>query len=138
EAEGLLPLYRKKTGLVLDPYFSGTKLEWLLDNVGDSVRKRAEEGKLAFGTIDSFLVWRLSGGAAHVTDVTNASRTLLFDIHRLAWDDELCRHLHVPAAVLPEVRSSSEIYARTKGLRVLPDGIPIAGIAGDQQAALFG
>lgn len=138
EAEGLLPLYRKKTGLVLDPYFSGTKLEWLLDNVGDSVRKRAEEGELAFGTIDSFLVWRLSGGAAHVTDVTNASRTLLFDIHRLAWDDELCRHLHVPAAVLPEVRSSSEIYARTKGLRVLPDGIPIAGIAGDQQAALFG
>ncbi|WP_053232653.1 glycerol kinase GlpK [Sandaracinus amylolyticus] len=137
EAEGLLPLYRKKTGLVLDPYFSGTKLEWLLDNV-DGVRKRAESGELAFGTVDSFLVWRLSGGAVHVTDVTNASRTLLFDIHRLAWDDELCRHLHVPRAVLPAVKSSSEVYARTKGLRVLPDGIPIAGIAGDQQAALFG
>ncbi|UJR81966.1 glycerol kinase GlpK [Sandaracinus amylolyticus] len=137
EAEGLLSLYRKKTGLVLDPYFSGTKLEWLLDNV-DDVRKRAEDGELAFGTVDSFLVWRLSGGTAHVTDVTNASRTLLFDIHRLAWDDELCRHLHVPRAVLPAVKSSSEVYARTKGLRVLPDGIPIAGIAGDQQAALFG
>jgi glycerol kinase len=137
EAQGLLPLYRKRTGLVLDPYFSGTKVEWILDHV-EGARARADRGELAFGTIDSFLVWRLSGGAAHVTDVSNASRTLLFDIHRLAWDEELCAHLRVPASVLPEVRSSSEIYARTRGVPGLPDGIPIAGMAGDQQAALFG
>ncbi|MDQ3032704.1 MAG: glycerol kinase GlpK [Myxococcota bacterium] len=137
EAEGLLPMVRERTGLVLDPYFSGTKLEWLLDNV-PGARRRAEDGALAFGTVDSFLVFRLSGGAVHITDVTNASRTLMFDIHRLSWDDELCRHLHVPRAVLPEVKSSSEVYARTKGVPGLPDGIPIAGIAGDQQAALFG
>jgi len=142
EAEGLLPLFREKTGLVLDAYFSGTKIEWLLDNV-PGARKRAEDGELAFGTVDSYLVWRLSGGTAaagavHVTDTTNASRTLIFDIHALRWDAELCRHLHVPASVLPEVKGSSEIYARTQGVRGLPDGIPIAGIAGDQQAALFG
>jgi glycerol kinase len=137
EAQGLLPLFRKRTGLVLDPYFSGTKIEWLLDHVPHA-RRRAELGDLAFGTIDSFLVSRLSGGKVHITDVTNASRTLLFDIHHLAWDDELCSHLHVPKAVLPEVKSSSEIYGTTKNVPGLPDGIPIAGIAGDQQAALFG
>jgi glycerol kinase len=137
EAKGVLPLVRQRTGLVLDPYFSGTKVEWLLDHV-EGARPRAERGELAFGTVDSFLVWRLSGGAAHVTDVSNASRTLLFDLQRLAWDEELCGHLRVPTAVLPEVRASSEVYAKTRGVPGLPDGIPIAGIAGDQQAALFG
>jgi glycerol kinase len=137
ESKGLLPAFRAKTGLVLDAYFSGTKLEWILDHV-EGARANASRGQLAFGTIDSFLVWRLSGGTTHVTDTSNASRTLLFDIHRLAWDGELCAHLRVPMSVLPEVRGSSEIYARTSGVPGLPDGIPIAGIAGDQQAALFG
>ena len=136
-AEGKGPLVAERTGLVLDAYFSGTKLEWLLDHV-PGARARAVDGELAFGTIDSFLVWRLSQGRAHVTDPSNAARTMLFDIHRLAWDDELLAMLRVPAAVLPEVRSSSEVYARTLGVPGLPDGIPIAGIAGDQQAALFG
>ncbi|MBX3272518.1 MAG: glycerol kinase GlpK [Sandaracinaceae bacterium] len=135
EAAGHGPLFRARTGLVLDAYFSGTKIEWILDHV-DGSRARAEE--LAFGTVDSFLVNRLSGGAAHVTDATNASRTLLYDIHRGRWDDELLDLLRVPRAVLPEVRSSSEIYATTRGVPGLADGTPIAGIAGDQQAALFG
>jgi glycerol kinase len=130
-------LFRERTGLVLDPYFSGTKLEWLLDHV-PGARQRAEQGELAFGTIDTLLAHRLSGGALHITDVTNASRTLLFDIHRCAWDDELLARLRVPRAVLPEVRSSSEVYGRTRGIPGLADGTPIAGIAGDQQAALFG
>src|SRR5262249_48695276 len=104
----------------------------------DGARARAEKGELAFGTIDSWLVARLSGGVAHVTDVTNASRTLLLNIHRVAWDDELCAILRVPRSVLPEVRGSSEVVARTKGLARFPDGVPIGGIAGDQQAALFG
>jgi len=132
---GKEPMFRLRTGLVLDSYFSGTKAEWILDHV-DGARARASE--LAFGTIDTFLVWRLSGGAAHVTDVTNASRTLLYDIHRGEWDDELCDVLRVPKEILPSVRSSSEVYATTQGVPGLPDGIPIAGIAGDQQAALFG
>jgi glycerol kinase len=135
--QGLEPLFRERTGLVLDPYFSGTKLEWLLDHV-DGARPRAERGELVFGTVDSFLAHRLSGGALHITDATNASRTLLFDITRGAWDDELLRHLRIPRAVLPEVRASSEVYGHTRGVPGLPDGIPIAGIAGDQQAALFG
>ncbi|HEX2677197.1 MAG TPA: glycerol kinase, partial [Polyangiales bacterium] len=135
--EGAEALFRSRTGLVLDPYFSGTKLEWLLDNV-PGARARAEAGQLAFGTIDSFLVNRLTAGALHITDVTNASRTLLFDIHRGAWDDELLARLRVPRNVLPEVRSSSEVYGKTRDVPGLPDGIPIAGIAGDQQAALFG
>jgi glycerol kinase len=135
--QGLEDKFRARTGLVLDPYFSGTKLRWILDHV-DGARAQAEAGDLAFGTIDTFLVWRLSGGAAHVTDVSNASRTLLMDLKSLSWDDELASDLGVPTAVLPEIRSSSEIYGRTKGLSVLPDGIPIAGMAGDQQAALFG
>ncbi len=136
-AAGHTPLFRSKTGLVLDSYFSGTKVEWILDHVAGA-RARAEQGLLAFGTIDSFLVNRLSGGAVHATDTTNASRTLLFDIQRLAWDDELLGLLRVPRTMLPEVRASSEIVAHTKGVQGLPDGIAVAGIAGDQQAALFG
>ncbi|MDH5670556.1 MAG: glycerol kinase GlpK [Myxococcales bacterium] len=130
-------LFRERTGLVLDPYFSGTKIEWLLDHV-PGARARAEAGELAFGTIDSFLVHRLSGGALHLTDATNASRTLLYDIREGRWDRELMALLRVPEALLPEVRPSSEVYGHTRDLEVLPDGIPIAGIAGDQQAALFG
>src|ERR1700761_6492635 len=129
--------FKKTTGLVLDPYFSGTKLQWLLDNV-DGLRARAEKGEVCFGTVDSYLVWRLTGGAAHVTDVSNASRTLLFDLHTLDWSARLCELLKVPRKVLPEVRSSSERYGETRGLPGLRDGIPVCGIAGDQQAALFG
>jgi glycerol kinase len=135
--EGREPLFQSRTGLVLDPYFSGTKVEWILDHV-DGARSHAEEGRLAFGTIDSYLVFRLSARAAHVTDATNASRTLLYDIHQNRWDPELCGLLRVPTRMLPQVRSCSEVYAHTKGVPGLPDGIPIAGIAGDQQAALFG
>jgi glycerol kinase len=134
---GMEPEVRAKTGLVLDAYFSGTKVAWILDHV-DGARARALTGELAFGTIDSFLVSRLSGGEAHVTDVSNASRTLLFNIHTLSWDDALLEVFNVPRAVLPRVCGSAEVVARTKGLDFLPDGIPIAGIAGDQQAALFG
>jgi glycerol kinase len=137
KAAGHEPRVREKTGLVLDPYFSGTKLRWLLDHVRNA-RARAEKGELAFGTIDTFLVWRLTGGAAHVTDVSNASRTLLMDIRTRAWDPELLALFGAPASVLPEIRGSSEVYGVTKGLKVLPDGVPVAGIAGDQQAALFG
>ncbi|MGZ4808445.1 MAG: glycerol kinase GlpK, partial [Thermoanaerobaculia bacterium] len=125
------PLFRERTGLLLDPYFSGTKIRWLLDHV-DGARQKAKEGRLAFGTIDSWLVWNLTGGKVHVTDATNASRTLLFDIRRGAWDDELLDVLGIPRSILPLVRHSSEIVGRTA------NGIPIAGIAGDQQAALFG
>ncbi|MCB9555686.1 MAG: glycerol kinase GlpK [Deltaproteobacteria bacterium] len=128
---------RKKTGLVLDPYFSGTKVHWLLKNL-DGIAARARQGELAFGTIDSYLVYRLSGGQAHITDVSNASRTLLYNISQQAWDDELLSLLEIPAELLPEVKSCSEVYATTRGMDGLPDGIPIAGIAGDQQAALFG
>lgn len=135
--QGLEELFRAKTGLVLDPYFSGTKVRWILDHV-EGARAQAEAGELAFGTIDSFLVSRLSGGQAHVTDVSNASRTLLMDLQTLAWDQDLLGHLGVPGSMLPEIRSSSEVYGTTRGLDVLPDGVPIAGMAGDQQAALFG
>jgi glycerol kinase len=128
---------KRKTGLVLDPYFSASKAQWLLDNV-QGARKRAEAGELAMGTIDTFLVWRLTGGAVHVTDVTNASRTMLLDIETAKFDPALLDTFTVPAKILPEVRSSSEVYGTTKGVKGLPDGIPIAGIAGDQQAALFG
>ena len=131
------PRVSELTGLVLDPYFSGTKLAWILDHV-PGARARAEAGALAFGTIDSYLLWRLTGGAVHATEVSNASRTLLYDLHTNAWSDELLELLRVPRAVLPEVRSSSEVYGTTRGLGLLPDGIPIAGMAGDQQAALFG
>ena len=134
-ADGAEDMVRARTGLVLDPYFSGTKLAWLLDNVSGA-RDRAERGELAFGTIDSWLVYNLTEGQLHVTDPSNASRTLLFNIGSLAWDDELLRLFRVPPSVLPEVRASSEVYgeASVAGLK----GIPIAGIAGDQQAALFG
>lgn len=135
-ADGVAPLFAAKTGLVIDPYFSGTKLQWMLDNL-PGVRQRAERGELCFGTVDSFLVWKLSGGARHVTDVSNASRTLLFNIHTGTWDDELLALLRVPRAILPEVASSSEVYA-TVGAGHRLAGVPIAGIAGDQQAALFG
>jgi glycerol kinase len=128
---------REKTGLVLDPYFSGTKLTWRLRQDA-GLRRRAESGELAFGTVDSFLVWRLTGGAKHVTDVTNASRTLLMDLRSLAWEDELLALLEVPRPLLPEICPSSRIYGHTRGLEILPDGIPVAGMAGDQQAALFG
>jgi glycerol kinase len=130
------PLFQRQTGLVLDPYFSGTKIAWLLDNL--DLRRRALRGELAFGTVDSFLVWRLSGGTAHLTDVSNASRTLLFDLARLEWNTELCELLGVPASVLPRVCPSAGILARTSGVEGIPDGTPIAGVAGDQQAALFG
>ncbi len=136
-AAGKEPMFRERTGLVLDPYLAGTKLEWLLRNV-DGAASRAASGELAFGTIDSWLVYRLSGGKAHVTDASNASRTLLYDIRSNRWDEELAAELGVPMALLPEVRSCSEVYATTSGVPGLVDGIPIAGMAGDQQAALFG
>ena len=129
-------LFAERTGLVLDAYFSGTKLAWLLDNV-PGARERARRGELAFGTVDTWLAWQLSGGRAHVTDVSNASRTLLFDIRRLAWDEELLALLDIPGAVLPRVVDSSGL-ACTTACEGLPDGIAVAGIAGDQQAALFG
>lgn len=130
-------LIRARSGLVIDPYFSGTKLGWLLDNV-TGARARASSGALRFGTIDTFLVDRLTSGAAHVTDVSNASRTQMFDIHKLAWDQDLIGLVGGEASCLPRVVDSSEVYHQTRGLSVLPDGIPIAGMAGDQQAALFG
>jgi len=130
-------MFRERTGLVLDPYLAGTKLEWLLDHV-EGARARAAKGELAFGTIDSWLVYRLSRGQVHVTDASNASRTLLYDIGKERWDEELAAVLRVPMELLPEVRSCSEVYAQTSGVPGLPDGIPIAGMAGDQQAALFG
>jgi glycerol kinase len=127
---------RQKTGLVVDAYFSGTKLKHLLDVV-PGLRKRAEAGEVLFGTVDSFLLWRLTGGKRHVTDVSNASRTMLFNIHRCQWDEELLRLLDIPRAMLPEVASSSEVYGETEP-SLLGASIPIAGVAGDQQAALFG
>ena len=135
--DGREPFVRERTGLVLDPYFSATKIAWLLDNK-KGARERAGKGELAFGTIDSFLVWRLTGGKSHVTDVTNASRTSLLNLHSLAWDPELLELFKVPKQVLPEVKSSAEIYGTTLGVPGLPDGIPVSGMAGDQQAALFG
>jgi glycerol kinase len=134
--EGREDLFRARTGLLLDPYFSGTKLAWILENV-PGARADAAAGKLAFGTVDSWLLWRLTGGALHATDVTNASRTLLWDIRRGAWDEELLEVLGIPRTLLPEVRSSSEVYGMTVPDR-LGGAIPIAGVAGDQQAALFG
>jgi glycerol kinase len=133
---GLDDMFREKTGLLIDPYFSGTKVKWLLDNV-PGARVRASLGELLFGTVDTFLIWRLSGGRAHVTDYTNASRTLLFNIHTLAWDDDLLRELEVPRAMLPDVMPSSHIYAECDAAH-LGARVPIAGVAGDQQAAAFG
>jgi glycerol kinase len=136
-AAGKEPWVREKTGLVLDAYFSATKVGWMLDHV-KGARVRAERGELAFGTVDSALLWRLTGSAVHATDVTNASRTLLMDLSRRQWDDELCQLFGVPRAVLPEIRPSAGVFGTIKGVRGLPDGLPVAGIAGDQQAALVG
>ena len=137
KAAGKEELVRERTGLIIDPYFAGTKLRWMLDQDPER-RRRAAAGELGFGTVDSFLVARLTGGAAHVTDVTNASRTMLMDLRALAWDDELLALLDIPREVLPAIKSSAEIYGETRGVPGLPDGIPIAGMAGDQHAALFG
>ena len=133
-ADGYDKLVQEKTGLVIDAYFSGTKVNWLLDNV-PGARQRAERGELAFGTIDSWLIWKLTNGAVHVTDESNASRTMFLNIHTREWDDELLKVLNVPRSVLPQVKSSSEVYGESTGTLA---GIPIAGIAGDQQSALFG
>ena len=135
--QGLEAMVRQKTGLVLDPYFSGTKMQWLLEHV-PGAREKTKNGDALFGTVDSWLVHKLSGGKAHVTDATNASRTLLLDLTAVNWNDELLALFDVPKSALPTVCSSSEIYGKTRGLGFLPDNIPIAGIAGDQQSALFG
>ena len=136
KADGNEPMVAAKTGLLLDPYFSATKIAWMLDNVAGA-RERAERGELAFGTIDSFLLWRLTGGAVHATDITNAARTMLYDIREQRWDAELCRLINVPEAILPEVHGNSRIFGVTApGLFDVQ--LPIAGMAGDQQAALFG
>ncbi|WPZ19643.1 glycerol kinase GlpK [Geobacillus subterraneus] len=137
KAKGYDPLFREKTGLLIDAYFSGTKVKWILDHV-EGARERAERGELLFGTIDTWLIWKLSGGRAHVTDYSNASRTLMFNIHTLEWDDELLAILNVPKAMLPEVRPSSQVYAKTVPHHFFGVEVPIAGAAGDQQAALFG
>lgn len=134
--DGKVDMIRQKTGLILDAYFSATKIKWILDNVRGA-RRRAEEGKLLFGTVDTWLVWRLTRGEVHVTDVTNASRTMLYNIHTLDWDDELLNLFDIPRSMMPEVKSSSEVYGHTK-TTLFAHKVPIAGIAGDQQAALFG
>lgn len=137
KAMGLQEYVSAVTGLVIDPYFSATKIKWILDRVEGS-RERAKRGELLFGTVDTWLLWKLTNGQAHVTDFTNASRTMLFDIHRLDWDDKLLDILDIPRAMLPSVKSSSEIYGYSHTISGQEVGIPIAGIAGDQQAALFG
>ncbi len=137
KAQGLEEAFRKKTGLVVDAYFSATKIKWILDHV-EGAREKALKGELLFGTIETWLIWKLSGGKAHVTDYSNASRTLIYNIHDLCWDDELLEVLSIPKEMLPAVRSSSEIYAKTAPHHFFGQEIPIAGAAGDQQAALFG
>ena len=134
KAEGWTERIREKTGLLIDAYFSGTKVRWILENV-PGARERADKGELRFGTVDSWLVWNLTGGSVHVTDVSNASRTMLFNIHTLQWDEELLALMGIPASMMPEVRSSSEVYGTTS---LLGGEVPVAGMAGDQQAALFG
>jgi glycerol kinase len=134
---GYNDLFRRKTGLIIDAYFSGTKVKWILDNIVGA-REKANQGKLLFGTIDTWLIWKLSGGKVHVTDYSNASRTLMYNIYDLKWDDELLEILNVPKAMLPDVRSSSEVYAHTLDYHFFGIEVPISGIAGDQQAALFG
>ncbi len=134
-AEGYGKIITSKTGLIADAYFSATKIKWILDNISGA-RQMADRGELAFGTVDTWLAWNLTGGRLHITDVSNASRTMLFNIHSLKWDEELLRLFSIPAAILPDVRSSSELYGLTSGTFTSP--VPIAGIAGDQQAALFG
>ena len=134
--KGLTGMIREKTGLIIDAYFSGTKIRWILENV-PGARVRAEKGELRFGTVDSWLVWNLTGGKVHVTDVSNASRTMLFNINTLQWDQELLDLLDIPISMMPQVKSSSEVYGETSG-DVFAEGVPVAGMAGDQQAALFG
>ncbi|WP_338201184.1 glycerol kinase GlpK [Lactobacillus rizhaonensis] len=135
--DGYSNLIHKKTGLIIDPYFSATKIRWILDHV-DGAQEKAENGELLFGTIDSWLLWNLTDGEVHVTDYTNASRTMLFNIHDLTWDDDILKLLNIPKVMLPEVKSNSEIYGYTKSYTFFGGRVPIAGIAGDQQAALFG
>ncbi|MGM0827570.1 MAG: glycerol kinase GlpK [Bacillota bacterium] len=137
KSQGHNDTFRDKTGLLIDAYFSGTKVKWILDNV-EGAREKAENGKLLFGTIDTWLIWKMSGGKAHVTDYSNASRTLMYNIYDLKWDQELLDILGIPESMLPEVRPSSEIYAKTVPYHFFGKEIPIAGAAGDQQAALFG
>ncbi|MCH7786626.1 MAG: glycerol kinase [Chloroflexi bacterium] len=137
QARGLEGVVRAKTGLPIDPYFSATKIRWILDNVSDG-QGRAERGELLFGTVDSWLLWKLTNGALHATDVTNASRTMLFNIDTLRWDDELLRELDIPLIMLPQVKSSSEVYGYTNEGVFMGQSVPIAGVAGDQHAALFG
>lgn len=134
--EGMIGKIKDKTGLIIDAYFSATKIKWILDNV-EGVREKAEQGRLAFGTMDSWIIWNFTRGATHVTDVTNASRTMLYNIHKGEWDKEILDILEIPESLLPEVKSSSEVYAETK-TTIFATKVPIAGIAGDQQAALFG
>lgn len=134
--QGLEELFRRRTGLLLDPYFSGTKIRWLLDHVA-GLREKANRGEVAFGTVDSWLTWKLTGGSLHITDASNASRTLLYNLHTGEWDDELLQALDIPRAILPEIRSNSEIYGPITGLPSLA-GVSLAGMAGDQHAALFG
>ncbi|MFB5651642.1 glycerol kinase GlpK [Leptospira wolffii] len=135
--EGLEPIFRRKTGLVVDAYFSGTKIRWILDNV-KGVRAKAEKGKVLFGTIDTYLLYRLTNGKSHKTDHTNASRTLIFNIEKKEWDKELLKILQIPEAILPETHNSSTLFGRTESVAGLPDGIPISSLVGDQQGALFG
>ncbi len=136
-AAGHQETFKSKTGLLIDAYFSGTKVKWILDNV-EGTRERAENGELLFGTIDTWIIWKLSGGKAHVTDYSNASRTLMYNIHELKWDDELLDILGVPKSMLPDVRPSSEVYANTVDYHFFGEEVPIGGAAGDQQSALFG
>ncbi|HEX8919873.1 MAG TPA: glycerol kinase GlpK, partial [Pyrinomonadaceae bacterium] len=137
KARGLEDVFKRKTGLVVDAYFSGTKVKWLLDNT-EGLRERAENGSIAFGTIDSWLVWKLTGGGAHITDYSNASRTLMYNIQDLCWDKELLDILSVPEAVLPQVKPSACVYGYTDPASFFGEAVAVAGIAGDQQAALFG
>lgn len=137
KAKGLEQTFRSKTGLVVDAYFSGTKVKWILDNV-PGAREQAEKGQLLFGTMDTWLIWKLTNGRVHVTDYSNASRTLMYNIRELCWDEELLKELGVPASMLPEVRPSSQVYGNTEPEQFLGHAVPIAGVAGDQQAALFG
>lgn len=134
--DGLIPYIKEKTGLIIDAYFSATKIKWILDNV-DGAREKAEKGKLAFGTVDSWIIWRLTRGEIHITDVTNASRTMIYNIHDLKWDEDLLKLFDIPISMMPEVKPSSELYGHTK-TTIFASKVPIAGIAGDQQAALFG
>ena len=130
-------LFHKKTGLIVDSYFSATKIRWILDHV-EGAQERAERGELLFGTIDTWLLWKLTDGDAHYTDYSNASRTMLYNIHELKWDEEILKILNIPASMLPEVKSNSEVYGVTKGFHFFGSEVPISGMAGDQQAALFG